>query len=491
MLRRDTKRQAESMQKKVLKFIKEQRMLERGDRLVVGVSGGADSICLLHMLCSIRENYNLTLHAVHVNHGLRGEEAKRDENFVLEFCKKFDVPCRVVSLDIKKEAKRLGCSEEEAGRDMRYFYFAQEAKQQGCTKIAVAHHMEDNAETVLFRAFRGTGLTGLAGMAPVSALQADATITVIRPLLCCSRAEIEGYLEENRQAYCTDSTNAEDAYSRNRIRNGILPMAIKYINLQSVRNLNALASQAGRVNEYLERQAEAVYYQCVTRSEKGISIVLQGQEEPVLLELVFRRCLYEMAGKRRDISAVHIDALMELCCNQVGSRLNLPYNICARKTYEGICLFFETDMLEDCCEVLYLAVTPQEMLRGVTVPLPQGKGSLSFSVHDTEVFGADAYGEIIKIAQNDYTKCFDYDKIKGNISVRMPEDADYIRIHPEGGKKMLRDYLVDVKLPQEKRKEVCLVAEDNMVLWIPGMRTGEHRRVSDRTKRVLLIEWNI
>jgi len=479
------------MQKKVLTFVKEQQMLERGDRLVVGVSGGADSVCLLRLLCGVREIYDLSVYAVHVNHGLRGEEAARDENFVIDLCARLGVPCRVVKLDIREEAKRLGYSEEEAGREMRYYYFAQEAKQQGCTKIAVAHHMEDNAETILFRAFRGTGLTGLAGMAPVSMLQTDHTLTVIRPLLCCTRAEVERYLEEIRQGYCTDSTNAEDTYSRNRIRNGILPLAIKYINLQSVRNLNTLASQTARVNEYLERQAEAVYCQCVTASEQGIAIRLQGDEEPVLLELVFRKCLYEIAGKRRDISAVHIDALMELSRNQVGSRLNLPYDICAKRTYGGMEVFRETDRLEDCCEVVYLAVSPEEMLRGITVPLPEGQGSLSFSVCNIEAFGTDAYGEIIKIAQNDYTKCFDYDKIKGNISVRMPEDTDYLQIHPEGGKKMLSAYLVDAKVPQERRKKLCLVAEDNMVLWIPGMRTGENRRVSDRTERVLLIEWNI
>ena len=213
-------RNGASMQKKVLEFISEHQMLERGDRLVVGVSGGADSVCLLRLLHGCREDYGLALFAVHVNHGLRGEEAARDEAFVRELCAQLDIPCHSVHLDIREEAKRLQISEEEAGREWRYRAFLEEAKRQGCTKLAVAHHMDDNAETVLFRMFRGTGVTGLSGIAPVNTIcfermlsleqrlysgeimraenasQDSSVVTVIRPLLCVTRADIEAYLKE-------------------------------------------------------------------------------------------------------------------------------------------------------------------------------------------------------------------------------------------------------------------------------------------------------
>ena len=481
------------MQKKVMDFIAEHRMLERGDRLVVGVSGGADSVCLLRLLCGFRENYELKLFAVHVNHGLRGEEADRDEAFVINLCKQLAVPCCVVKLDIRKEAKVLHLSEEEAGREWRYRSFAEEAKKQGCTKIAVAHHMEDNAETVLFRMFRGTGISGLAGIAPMSSINSsESPLTVIRPLLCVNRAEVEEYLKECKQAYCTDSTNKESNYSRNRIRNEILPVACGYINAQSVRNLNALAQHAGKITEYLERQAEILYERCVTAGENRLSVALQGDEEAVLLEFVFRRCLYVLAGKKRDISSVHIEALCELCKKQVGSRLNLPYGICARRVYEGIVLYRDdTEGREGQGETQKFNRTmePWELLNAKAVELPWNRGRLTLSVKDTAEFGPEAYAEIVKIAQNDYTKCFDYDKIKDNISVRAPEESDYICIHPDGRRKALRDYLVDAKVPQEERSRLCLVAEGDLVLWIPGKRTSENRRVSEETKRVLLIEW--
>ena len=483
------------MQKKVLEFITEYGMLEQGDRIVVGVSGGADSVCLLRLLCELREVFALGIYAVHVNHGLRGDEAERDEQFTLTLCEQLGVPCRVVKLDIRKEAERLHLSEEETGREWRYRIFAEEAKQQRGTKIAVAHHMEDNAETMLFRMFRGTGISGLSGIAPVSRMpQADdREVKLIRPLLCITRAEVEEYLKGCGQAYCNDSTNKENTYSRNRIRNEILPVANGYINAQSVRNLNALAKQARAVTELLGRQAKALYDSCVTANGKRISLVLQGDEEPVLLDLVFRNCLYELAGKKRDISAVHIEALYELCKKQVGSRQDLPYGIRAKRTYEGLVLSVEEpeekNKMEAEVQGYRTVIEKEKLLHGMTVILPNGGGSLRFSVKEIKAFGTEKCTEIVKNNQNDYTKCFDYDNIKGNISVRMPEPSDYLCIHPDGRHKLLKDYLVDVKVPKEERDRLCFVAEEDLVLWIPGKRTSENRRVSEKTKRVLLIEW--
>lgn len=492
LIQRERAGQEKNVQKKILGFMEEQQMIGQGDRLVLGVSGGADSVCLLHIFLRIQTAFGLQLYVVHVNHGLRGEEAQRDENFVTELCEKYGIPCRVVRLDIREEARSLGCSEEEAGRIMRYRIFAEEAKRQDCTKVAVAHHMEDNAETLLFRMFRGTGVTGLAGIAPVSSLMTEETITVIRPLLCVTRAQVEGYLQENGLTYCTDSTNADTGYSRNRIRNEILPVAGMYINPQTVRNLNALAQHARKVSDYLERQAEELYHKIATQAENRIVLALQGTEEPVLVELVFRKALYELSGKRKDITAVHIEALCGLLDKQVGSSLNLPYGIRAKKNYNGILLQTE-DAEENPAETTVCTVQTEagELLQGATVVLPENHGSLSFSVKEIEEFGPEPLNEIIKITQNDYTKCFDYDTITDNISVRVAKDTDWLYIHPDGRKKELKDYFVDAKVPQEERKQLYLVAEADKVLWIPGRRTGEHRRVSQNTKKVLLIEWNI
>lgn len=476
------------MQKRILEFVKEHRLLERGDRLVVGVSGGADSVCLLRFLHTLRESYVLELYAVHVNHGLRGDEAERDEKFVQALCETLEIPCYTARLDIRKEAKSMHMSEEEAGREWRYRCFAEEAKKRGCNKVAVAHHMEDNAETVLFRMFRGTGIQGLAGIAPCSPLPERDEIRIIRPLLCVSRAEIEGYLQELAQSYCVDSTNSEENYSRNRIRNRILPMATEYINAQTVRNLNTLAHHAGRAAEYLQRQADALYERCARVEEARIVFSLQQEEEPVLMELALRNALYALAGKKRDISTVHVEALQRLCAGQVGNRLDLPYGIVARKSYDCLELY-RADRQETEQETFCEQPKIQEG-KPTVVDLSDGS-RLTFSIKHLRDFGPDAYREIIKIAQNDYTKCFDYDRIRDNISVRTPKMVDFLCLYPDGRGKPLKDYLVDAKVPLSERNRLCLVAEGDSVLWIPGLRTGEGRRVRPDTERILLIEWNI
>ena len=172
------------MMKKVLNFVNENRLFEYGDKVILGVSGGADSVCMLHMLCGLKEQLGITLQVVHVNHGIRGEEAHRDEIFVKELCKKLDVPCKVYHLDIPAMAKKKKMSEEEAGRQARYEIFENLATETGAQKIAVAHNLNDNSETVLFHLFRGSGLKGLMGI-PVKRDK------IVRPILCLSRQEIE------------------------------------------------------------------------------------------------------------------------------------------------------------------------------------------------------------------------------------------------------------------------------------------------------------
>ena len=204
------------MNKKVTAFIEDNRLLENGDTVIVALSGGADSVTLLHILNSIKELYNLTLRAAHLNHGIRGEEADRDEDFVRKLCESMGVPLDVRREDIPAIAKESGKSEELCGREVRYAFFDALCEQYGA-KIATAHNRDDHAETVLWNLVRGAGLSGLCGI-PVR------RGGIIRPLLGCSRAQIEAYCAENQLAYVTDSTNLTAAYTRNRIRLEVMPI---------------------------------------------------------------------------------------------------------------------------------------------------------------------------------------------------------------------------------------------------------------------------
>jgi len=219
------------MYQKVSAYIKEHQMLNEQDRVIVGVSGGADSICLLFMLIEMQKKMEFSIVAVHINHGLRGEAALRDEEYVQKVCAEQDVELVIFHEDIREFAKTQGYTEEEAGRELRRKRFQQVLEERKGTKIALAHHKNDNVETFLWNLCRGTGLKGMRGILPASGVW-------IRPLLCLSRKEIETYLEQIGISYCTDETNYEDIYTRNRIRNHVIPYLEEHINAQSVSHMS-------------------------------------------------------------------------------------------------------------------------------------------------------------------------------------------------------------------------------------------------------------
>ena len=200
------------MRDTVESYIKKNQMIQEGDGIIAAVSGGADSVCLLHVLAKLREKYSLKLEAVHVHHGLRGEEADRDAEFTRALCGRLKVSCRILYAGVKEYAKKHSLSEEEAGRILRYKLLEQEAESReqetGCpVKIAVAHHGDDSAETVLYNLFRGSGLQGMGGIRPVRG-------RIVRPLLCITREQILQYLDESGLEYCQDSTNQSWDYTR-------------------------------------------------------------------------------------------------------------------------------------------------------------------------------------------------------------------------------------------------------------------------------------
>ena len=213
-----------TIEKKALEYIEKNRLISKNDWIIAGVSGGADSMCMLMLLLELREKMEIELVVAHVDHGIRGKEAKRDADFVRDFCARNSVKFELVRADIPRIALETGTTCEEAGRNFRYDFFCQLAERYNAEKIAVAHNSGDNAETVLFNMFRGSGLSGLKGILPLRPVRNSSgrEFTIIRPVLCLSRAEIEIVLKEKGQGYCIDSTNKEDSYSRNRIRNTIL-----------------------------------------------------------------------------------------------------------------------------------------------------------------------------------------------------------------------------------------------------------------------------
>lgn len=460
--------------KKVFDFIKDNNLLEQGDNIILGVSGGADSVCLLFVLSKLSKEYGLNITAVHVNHMIRST-AERDEEFTIDLCRKFDVECVTYKTDCIAVSKRDSLSVEEAGRNERYRLFNETGiKKHGKDnyKIAVAHHMDDLAETMIFNMIRGTGINGLSSIKPVKN-------NIIRPLLAVGRDEIEECLKENGISHVDDETNFSDEYARNKIRHQIIP-AMKEITEGAIRHTGECAAKLGEIEDYLTIQTDKawdkyVYVQASNddgknqvsdSSEKTESNVESicvkitddlKNEHPAISKRVIHRALITVAGRARDISGVQIEAVLDLFDLQSGRKRDLIYNIEAIREYEGIIIRKKED-----------ADTPdkEKILE-----------KLHFEVIDRPISQ--------NIPTSLYTKWFDYDKIKNCPKVRFREEGDYLTVNDENGKKLLSDYFINEKIPAAERDLIPLLADGNHILWVVGHRISNYYKVGPDTKRIL------
>ena len=313
-------------------------MLQPGDQVVIALSGGADSVCLLSLLADMREEMGLKLRSLHVHHGLRGEEADRDGDFSIKISEALGVPCHMIKAEVKKYASQTGMSEEEAGRILRYKALEEEAGawegENGQTvKIAVAHHSRDQAETILLNLFRGSGLGGLKGIPYVRD-------RIIRPMLDVSKEDIIPYLEKKRLKWVNDSSNDTDHYARNRVRSHILPAIKEEINPGAEAGIRRAGYLAGMADVYLKKQADQ-WVQKYVKEEEHTWMIPEGpfkEADPVIRLYSVMELLKTAAGCAKDLGLVHAEQVEKLVDLQTGRKVSLPYGLEARKVYGGISL---------------------------------------------------------------------------------------------------------------------------------------------------------
>ena len=435
------------MENKVFAYIRQYHMIEEGDRIVAGVSGGADSVCLLALLKEYQKQADFALGVVHVNHQIRGLEAKRDAKYVDRLCRQWKIPCREYSYPVEQMAKEGHMTLEEAGRKARYDAFQRFMEEWNGDKVALAHHQNDVAETFLYHLARGSGIRGLCGIRPVRE-------RIIRPLLGVERKEIENYLEQKGIEYLTDSTNLSLDYTRNKIRHQVLPVLVHDINEQTVSHIARTAGMLLEADNYLDELAGKLKEEYV-REEKGRIRVSKElfQEREILQQYVLRRTLGELAGGLKDIGADHIKSLMDLAKSGPGKRVSLPGRIQGEMEYQA----------------LWLAKEEAE-LPGTPRPAWSWR---RFSYENQP------------IPEKKYTKWFDYDKIEDSLNVRTRRPGDYLVINASGGRKKIKDYLIDCKVPRREREELLLLADGSHILWVVGYRISEYYKVTQETKNVL------
>ena len=444
------------MYQKVKAYVKKWHMLQKEDSVIAGISGGADSVCLLFMLLKLQKELGFALMAVHVNHGIRGAEAERDEAYVKRLCRQWNVRLKVYRENVPAYAKEHGMTEEEAGRDIRRTCFCKVLKEWGGTKIALAHHENDNVETLLWNLCRGTGIRGLGGIAPVNDVW-------IRPLLCVKRREIESYLKKRGISYCTDTTNADRRYMRNRIRMDVIPYLEDCVNTESVSHMGKTMERMYELEQYILEEV-GKYKESCTGLKNGRRIIRQTEYTKIpkaLRDNVLHEILCETAGRRKDIEEVHIQMLRDLFTKQVGKRIDLPYGVTAIRTYEGV--RFEKNIPE-----------------------------ASYAGDENELFSIRVFDREpgnVTFPEKIYTKWFDYDIIKNTVKIRHRIAGDSIVINRYGGRKKLKQYFTDQKVPQEDRDKIWIAADGDEVLWIVGYRQSQKYQITEKTTKILEIQY--
>ena len=450
-------------------------------RLVIGVSGGADSICLLFLMKKIIPEDHIRV--IHINHMIRGAEADEDSDFVKRICEKEGILFKEVKKDIPALAKKSGCSEEEAGRKIRYESFENEAlsweKEEGLpdgsVRIAVAHHIEDCAETFLFNLFRGSGIRGLSGIA-------DQRDRIIRPLLGASRKDIEEYLSKIGQDFRTDGTNADTSYARNRIRNNILPEA-SMVCSAAPEHIAAASRKLRDITDYLDTVTDKACEDVVTASEEGFTEIDKkafNELPEVIASILILKILTSMTPGKKDIGEVHARAVMDLSMGNAGKHLDLPYGISADFSHKKI-LLTKKGGEESSFE--------EPELKIVTMRAPDMTPEEKEALFDPSN------------PLNRYTKYFDCDKIsliasKFGITtspvyeVRNRKPGDYLVIKDKNGSpctKSVSDYLTDLKLSFSEKESIRVMAVGSEVVWVIGYRMGDSAKLTERTENILKV----
>ena len=467
-----TNRQMWKTEQKVKVYVERFHMIEPKDTIVLGISGGADSVCLLKILARWTEAWGISLRAVHVHHQLRGEEADADERFVRELCENEGIPCRVFHEDVQGMAQREKIGLEEAGRIARYRCFATVCEDVGGGKIALAHHQDDLAETMLHHLVRGTGMAGLCSLKPVSGNR-------IRPLLCLEKEEILVYLKAAGQPWRTDRSNLEDDYTRNRIRHHVLEELKTEVNPRAVRHMAQLSEELEETRAVLAQVAAEKRRQYVRKSEKGMLLAEELKKEPDLIgRQIVHDLLKEISGKQKDFTRIHVEAVQELWNRKVGARRDLPYGMQAIRTYDGIYLERKAEKCE---------TRDSEKNAGIQINV-HSQGTESFQIGELTLTVSRTARDFGEIPEKKYTKWFDYDRIKQTLVIRHRQPGDRICLFDGGGSKKLKDYLIDRKIPAQKRDQLWLLADGSDILWIIGDRISAAYKVTAESQRILQAE---
>lgn len=451
----------------VVKTIEKNNMFKFNDKVIVAVSGGPDSMCLLHILYSLKQKYGLDIVAAHLNHCLRGEEADLDEEYVKEFCYNYDIKFYSKRVDVHKISCEKNISCEMAGREVRYEFFESLRNELKAQKIAIAHNANDQAETVLMRIMRGTGLEGLIGIKPVR------DEYYVRPLINSSRDEIERYCDDNILNPRLDKTNLENIFSRNKIRLELIPYIEKNFNKEIIKTLIRLSDTIRKDNEYLDNIAcQKFKLYCHVKKEEVIIDNKAFDEQDAILSRIIKSSIIELTGSFYNYEKIHIYDIIKLHKQGTGKKNMLPNNIVVINNYGNIVLYKNYVSSERNIKEVLLDINDKNIITEIGI-------NVSFNVIEIE--------NLKKTKTDNLTKYFDCDKIEKDIIIRYRKTGDVFMPLGMKGNKKLNRLFIDLKIPKEERDDIPLICFGNDIAWVVGYRISEKFKIDISTKKILQI----
>jgi len=463
-----------TLEKKVISFIEKHNLIPAGGKVVVGVSGGADSVCLLHILNRYKKRLHIRLHAAHLNHQLRGAESDTDAEYVSDLALQLGLTLTTGWADVRAYQREKRCGLEEAAREVRYSFLAGVAGGFGANRIAVGHTRDDHTETVLMHLIRGTGTSGLRGLEPRSEMMVEGRkLEVVRPLLAITRQEAIDYCQKHQLRPRMDSSNLSLAFFRNRIRLELLPLLRKY-NPNFDEAIWRLSQITGDEVSFLQEQACQLWTE-VSKEQNG-AVYLDKTKISVLPQALQRQlvrlAVFHLLGDVKDIEAEHIEAMLNLI-PKTGKRLNLPRGLVFATEYEQLILKTGED---------------------IPCPLPPLVGEFQLNTPgETILPGWRVVAEVSQnrgaIGNDDFVACFDFNKTGTQLLVRTRRPGDRFQPLGMGELKKLQDFMVDAKIPRLWRDYVPLVCSPEQILWVVGWRIDDRVKVAEATEEVLRLEF--
>jgi tRNA(Ile)-lysidine synthase len=453
---------------KAKRTIDRYQMLKSGDKVVVALSGGPDSVALLFVLLKLKKELDLSLSLAHVNHKLRGKESDQDQEFVRKLSSDLKLKLYTRSFQVKIQAKKLRLSVEECARKIRYDYLNRLAEKLKAQKIALGHNFNDQAETVLIRLIRGSGSVGLSGIPPVKE-------RIIRPLIEIKREEIEDFLRKKKISYRIDSSNLRTDYMRNKVRLELLPILKKEYNPKIEEVLNRTAYILRAEEKLLDKESGKAYSNVMLRETKDKIILdskrFSGYDESIK-RFMIRNCVKKLKGDLMELTFDKVETLLNLTKQgKSGKRVDLLEDIYGDVTQDHLSIYKKKE---------------EEFEYDFSLPKKKRIKKLGIKIYSEILPGSSLSKKVAH--QNQWVALFDMEKLKPPLRLRSRKNGDKFRPLGMKGTKSVADFLVDSKVPRCERDEVMLLTSRGKIAWLVGYRINEDFKVTPRTKKILKIE---